>query len=83
MLDSYIELLMPVTKTLIIIPEIDLAMRSLFILTSTVSAALRRNDKPIRIPVKRLARVLGKSRKVRRLARKHIRKNVPKSSAIH
>ena len=44
---------------------------------------VRRDREPSRIPVKRLTRVLQKSRKIRRLVKKHITKNVPRSSGIH
>jgi hypothetical protein len=42
-----------------------------------------RDRKPSRIPKKRIARILHKSRKVRRLLRTHIKKNIPKSSGMH
>ena len=38
---------------------------------------------PSRITVKHLARVFGKSRKIREAVRKYIKKNFPKSSRIH
>ena len=42
-----------------------------------------RSREPSRIPRKKLARVLGKSRQFRRLARNSILRNFPKSSNIH
>ena len=44
---------------------------------------VRRDREPSRIPVKRLTRVFKKSRKIRRLVKKHIIKNIPRSSRIH
>lgn len=44
---------------------------------------VRRDREPSRISGKRLTRVLQKSRKIRRLVKKHIIKNVPRSSRIH
>lgn len=44
---------------------------------------VRRDREPSRIPVKRPTCVLQKSRKIRRLVKKHIIKNVPRSSGIH
>ena len=44
---------------------------------------VRHDREPSRIPVKRLTRVLQKSRKIRRLVKKHIIKNVPRSSGIN
>jgi len=38
---------------------------------------------PSRLPVKRINRLLNKSRKTRRIIRKHIAKEFPKSSRIH
>ena len=43
----------------------------------------RRDRSPSRIPAKKLSRVLNKSRKLRRIVRKYIRRNIPKSSHIH
>ena len=43
----------------------------------------RREREPSRIPAKKLSRLLQKSRKLRKLVRKHIKNNVPRSSRIH
>ena len=43
----------------------------------------RRDREPSRIPGKRLSHLLKKSRKLRKLVRKHIKRNVPRSSRIH
>ena len=43
----------------------------------------RRDREPSRIPAKKLSRLLQKSRKLRKIVRKHIKKNVPRSSRIH
>ena len=43
----------------------------------------RREREPSRIPAKKLCRLLQKSRKLRKLVRKHIKNNVPRSSRIH
>ena len=43
----------------------------------------RRHREPSRIPCKKLSRLLTKIRKIRKLVRKHIKKNVPRSSHIH
>ena len=42
-----------------------------------------RDREPSRIPKKRITRILKRSRKVRRLLRTYIRKNIPKSSRMH
>ena len=44
---------------------------------------VRRDREPSRIPVKQLIRALGKKRSVRRLVRRCIKKNVPRSSHVH
>ena len=41
-----------------------------------------RDREPSRIPAKKLSRLLGKSRRSRKLVRKYIRKKVPRSSHI-
>ena len=43
----------------------------------------RREREPSRIPAKKLSRLLQKCRKLRKLVRKHIKNNVPRSSRIH
>ena len=43
----------------------------------------KRGRAPSRIPVKKISRLLDKSRKVRKLVRKYIKKDVPRSSHIH
>ena len=47
------------------------------------NARVPRDREPSRVPVKQLTRLLHKSRKIRKLVRKYIAKNVPKSSRIH
>ena len=42
-----------------------------------------RDREPCRIPKKRITRILTKFRKVRRLLRTYIGKNIPKSSRMH
>lgn len=46
-------------------------------------AVPHRDREPSRIPIKQLTRVMNKSRKVRKVIRKYIAKNVPMSSKIH
>ena len=43
----------------------------------------RRDREPSRILAKKLSRLLNKNRKLRKLVRKHIKLNVPRSSRIH
>ena len=43
----------------------------------------RRDREPSRIPGKKLSRLLKKNRNIRKLVRKYIKKNVPRSSHIH
>ena len=44
---------------------------------------VRREREPSRIPAKKLSSLFKKSRKLRKLVRKYIKKNVPRSSRIH
>lgn len=46
-------------------------------------SSVRRDHEPSRIPLKQLTHVFQKSRKIRKLVKKYIIKNVPHSSQIH
>ena len=48
-----------------------------------VSRDSRRDRAPSRIPAKRISRVLCKTRSVRRLVRRYIKKEIPRSSHVH
>lgn len=64
----------------------DLQLRSRyakFVYCKCVGGRPKRDREPSRIPVKQLSRALHKSRSFRKLVRKYIKKNVPKSSAMH
>ena len=64
----------------------DLQLRSRyakFVYCKCVGGRQQRDREPSRIPVKQLSRALHKSRSFRKLVRKYIKKNVPKSSAMH
>ena len=54
-----------------------------FLYCKSVRRRHQRDREPSRIPVKQLSRALHKSRHFRKLVRKYILKNVPKSSAMH
>ena len=54
-----------------------------FVYCKCVGGRQQRDREPSRIPVKQLSRALHKSRSFRKLVRKYIKKNVPKSSAMH
>ena len=67
-------------------PVNDLQLRSRyakFIYCKCEGGRQQRDREPSRIPVKQLSRALHKSRSFRKLVRKYIKKNVPKSSAMH
>ena len=64
----------------------DLQLRSRyakFVYCKCEGGRQQRDREPSRIPVKQLSRALHKSRSFRKLVRKYIKKNVPKSSAMH
>ena len=70
-----------VSKVFDFVQTLDRSRHAKFI--SSAKNIRTRSREPSRIPVKKLQRVLQKSRKVRKYVRRTLRKNFPQSSGIH